>query len=80
MVSYDELIMNSDIELKKVSDYLEKPTTLFTNKVLQKMELGERKKSILDRDDKLLGIRKNASDTCLEKLDKWISFYSEIKF
>ena len=80
MVNYDELVMNPKAELEKVSAYLEKPITLFTNKVIQKMALNERKKSISYRESKLMAIRKNASNACLEKLDVWISSYKEINY
>ena len=80
MLNYDELVMNPNIELEKVSAYLSKPLTLFTSKVIQKMALNERKKSILDRDSKLIVIKKNASNECLEKLESWVSSYDQINY
>jgi len=80
MVNYDELVMNSNEELIKISNYLKKSKTLFTDKTLQKMELKERKRSILDREKKLKTIKSQASNSCLKKLDAWISSFNQIKY
>lgn len=80
MVNYDKLITNPSKELERISNYLGKSKTLFTDKSLQKMALGERVNSILNRGSKFIEIRKNASNACLEKLDIWIASYNQINY
>jgi hypothetical protein len=80
MVNYDELVLSIDSELKKISSFLEKPITAFTDKVINRSELESRKASILKREDKLSTIKKNASNGCINMIDEWIHSYSQIKF
>ena len=80
MVKYDELVMNTDSELKKISTYLKKPITLFTDKVKQKSALNSRKASILNRKNKLIDIKEDASELCIDQLDEWIHSYNQIIF
>jgi hypothetical protein len=80
MVSYDNLVTNIDLELDRIGSYLGKPVTSFTNKVIQKAELIDRKKSINNKDKKMGIIKRNASDVSIKKLNEWIESFNQITF
>lgn len=80
MVSYDKLVTNPGLEIDRVGNYLGRSVTSFTDKVMQKSELIDRKKSILNKDNKMDFIKRNASDESINKLNKWIESFTKITF